>query len=414
MQKDAFSSSPKYNDLKNQVLDKNLCCGCGSCAGICPTHALGMTMTPQGEYRPFLLQNCASCDLCLSVCPFNRENITQDEIGRSLFGSLKDLKFTPEVGFYDRCFVGWAPDSQDRFQGASGGLLTWTLIQLLESEKIDYVATVAATGSSLPLFTYEICSSSSHLRKCAKSAYYPVQLSDILKTICSRPGRYAVVALPCFAKAIRHLQENSALFRERVVYVLGLVCGKNKSHLYTYFLSRWAGMEPDQLTSVCYRDKTGTKKANDFFFVASNDPVAKRLKFSGDVSKLFCQPWFDLSSCSVCDDVFAECADAVFMDAWLPEYINDVRGTNLVVSRNENLSQILDSVCQSTDVAKVVQSQWGVVLRKRRFLRQKLAHADYRGGRPHLELFQGWAKVRPGNWLEFFRHRMISHGVGRQ
>ena len=45
-----------------------------------------------------------------------------------------------------------------------------------------------------------------------------------------------------------------------------------------------------------------------------------------------------LRSCLFCDDVFAELADATFMDAWLPEYAADRCGTNLVICATKSLA----------------------------------------------------------------------------
>lgn len=39
-------------------------------------------------------------------------------------------------------------------------------------------------------------------------------------------------------------------------------------------------------------------------------------------------------ACDFCDDVFAETADIALGDAWLPEYVQDGNGTNVVVTRN--------------------------------------------------------------------------------
>src|SRR5690606_15946361 len=50
---------------------------------------------------------------------------------------------------------------------------------------------------------------------------------------------------------------------------------------------------------------------------------------------------FQPESCNFCDDVFAETADVVLGDAWLPEYRADWRGTNVVVTRNEHIAEIL-------------------------------------------------------------------------
>jgi len=39
--------------------------------------------------------------------------------------------------------------------------------------------------------------------------------------------------------------------------------------------------------------------------------------------------------------VFAETADVVLGDAWLPEYVQDSDGTNVVVTRNQDIRQLI-------------------------------------------------------------------------
>lgn len=51
--------------------------------------------------------------------------------------------------------------------------------------------------------------------------------------------------------------------------------------------------------------------------------------------------WVTPNACNFCDDVFAELADVCVMDAWLPEYSRDSRGTNLLISRTPMVSNFL-------------------------------------------------------------------------
>jgi hypothetical protein len=52
--------------------------------------------------------------------------------------------------------------------------------------------------------------------------------------------------------------------------------------------------------------------------------------------------YFKYHACSYCDDVLAETADVAVGDAWLPHYVNDSRGANVVVVRNRELQAITE------------------------------------------------------------------------
>jgi hypothetical protein len=60
---------------------------------------------------------------------------------------------------------------------------------------------------------------------------------------------------------------------------------------------------------------------------------------------------FQLNAWNYCDDIFAETADVVIGDAWLPEYRTDWRGTNVVVIRNRLIEEILLKAVDCGDIA---------------------------------------------------------------
>jgi len=86
--------------------------------------------------------------------------------------------------------------------------------------------------------------------------------------------------------------------------------------------------------------------------------------------------WFTPEACNYCDDVFAECADVTCMDAWLPEYSRDSRGTNLVLVRSPAVREVLERgqgiSLDPIPLDRVVQSQAGVVAVKREHLAYRL------------------------------------------
>jgi hypothetical protein len=88
--------------------------------------------------------------------------------------------------------------------------------------------------------------------------------------------------------------------------------------------------------------------------------------------------------CFFCDDVFAETADLVAMDAWIPPYINDWRGTTLIVARSREAMRLVEGVADDglaapVDTAAVRQSQSGVIQEKRDVLAYRLRRARRRG-----------------------------------
>jgi coenzyme F420-reducing hydrogenase beta subunit len=287
-----------------------------------------------GEYNPVMEGDCVSCGICEKVCPFLNGNANEDTIASECFSGIEGIKHRPETGYYLNSYAGYASDPEMRWDGASGGMLTQTLCKLLKLDIVDYVITVSPNPDPEKLFHFVVVSTPDDVKRCAKSAYYPVEISEALRNVLQNKGRYAVVGLPCVCKAIRLAQKKSRKLRDRIHVILGLVCGKQQSKYYSQRVSLMAGMtEPP--VSVCFRNKReGIPATNIIFSAFSNNDTKSEIQGADGVSKLWADGVYTLKSCYYCDDVFAECADASFMDAWLPEYFSDSKGTSLVITRN--------------------------------------------------------------------------------
>jgi hypothetical protein len=65
--------------------------------------------------------------------------------------------------------------------------------------------------------------------------------------------------------------------------------------------------------------------------------------------------------CHWCDDIFAECADVAFMDAWLPEYRKYPKGHSLLITRSHLVDRYfqneLHSSSKTTSLETISMSQ---------------------------------------------------------
>ncbi|MFW6026718.1 MAG: 4Fe-4S binding protein [Candidatus Woesearchaeota archaeon] len=69
-------------------------------------------------------------------------------------------------------------------------------------EKCHLCLDVCPFNNNENLFKYQIVDSIKGLRNGSGSAYYPVEMSAVIKRVLDEKGKYAVVALPCFLKAL--------------------------------------------------------------------------------------------------------------------------------------------------------------------------------------------------------------------
>jgi coenzyme F420-reducing hydrogenase beta subunit len=322
-----------------------------------------------GELCPNHSGTCGKgCDLCQQVCPFAEGNEDEDTLGSSLFEGQQNFVKNDSIGWIHDTFVGRVTAMKQRMHAPSGGMTTAVLVSLLQRGDID-VAIVVRPEPGRPWFRSMIATTSDQILASRGSAYHMVDLGETLRAVIHGPERkYAVVALPCAVKAIRLAQQRIPKLKRRISFILGLTCGSYRSLNFTDLLVGLMGGADGILR---FRSKHGACQANDF--TAELGDGKRRIGFrKGLFGFLWMNGIGELKSCLFCDDIFAELADGTFMDAWLPEFIDDPSGMNLIVSRNTILSAVVEELLgngigegKHISSAQIEESQLGVIEKKR-------------------------------------------------
>lgn len=375
----------------DDVTAHNLCVGCGLCVATCPFGTLRLHWNGRGDRVAERVGECRpGCRVCLRVCPFGDVCENEDDIAGRLFGGQEDVQYADAMGFHLACYVGYSKVAGQRLRGASGGMVTWFLEELLRQGLVDRVGCVSPGSCVEDLFQYRLTNRVSVVRASSGSRYFPVPLGRIIPEIrsASPSERIAIVGLPCMLKGLRLAAEVFPDLKEKVCFTLGLTCNHLPNRYYTEYLSRLSGIDPDDLARADYRIKEGTKRAGRYHFRAlgRNGKPGKAIPFSGRVSQAYRFGYFQLNPCNYCDDVFAETADACFMDAWLPEFERDPRGHTMMVVRNAVLKSILEKgieegTCflEMVPVERVAAGQQAMIFEKRVLIRGRLHGALARG-----------------------------------
>lgn len=344
----------------NAILASNQCSGCGVCVALCPQGCIVMEATDEGGWRAVKDSSCIDCGICRKICwSQSNKELSND--------SRKDDEL---------CFAGHAKNASFRWNGASGGCTTAFLLELFQRNLVSQVACVKNTNSNERLFEYLLASNEKEILECQKSAYYPTEISDVLRQVRDGETKTAIVGLPCVCHSIRNAMRRDAKLRKNIFCIVGLVCGQMKSRHYTDYLLNRIGIT-NAPCHISFREKNTAHHANDFAFHATDGHKCDSLFWLEGVAQIYMSGMFKLEACFHCTDVFADSADIVFMDAWLPEFSASPEGNNIIISRRTDLTSILET-SSSLELSqiikeKVLQSQAGVIELKQTMSEENLA-----------------------------------------
>jgi len=323
------------------IVRSGLCIGCGACASQGSGGHMGWDgyrqLKPQGPpgWRETATPRFAA------TCPFSPQAVDENAIAERRFPAapIADQR----IGRFETAYVGHVAEGHFRAGGSSGGMVSWVAAELLRRGLIDGVAhVVPLPGPGAPHFGYRISRSLDQIAEGARSRYHPVHLAHVLDEIRRVPGRYAVVGIPCFIKAVHLARAAEPVLAQRITATLGLFCGHMKSGRLVDSFAWQLDVDPDAVTAVEYRRKDADRPANWYTaHLTLADGSARWQDWwhlaDGDWGAGF----FQNSACNLCDDVVAETADIAFGDAWVEPYSSDGRGTNVVIVRSPQLRDIV-------------------------------------------------------------------------
>lgn len=379
------------------IVRSGLCIGCGSCVAQAGSAETKMQFDAYGELKPKGDVDWfrSPSESFTRTCPFSPEAKNEDQLAAELFQN--PMHQDAALGYFQTAYVGHVAEDDFRAQGSSGGMVTWVATELLRQGLIDGVAHVVATENPQAdgrFFQYRISRTEAQIREGARSRYYPIELAQILKTIKDVPGRYAVVGIPCFIKAVQLLRREDPVFRERIQLTLGLFCGHMKSARFVESFAWQLQVPVQEIKAVEFRQKDATRPANLY--------TAKLTLQDGNTVK---KDWWHLkdgdwgagffmnSACNFCDDVVAETADISFGDAWVEPYSSDGRGTNVVVVRSRLVERLVTNAIEegrlkldTVDAAFVTQTQAAGFRQRREGLAYRLTWWR-RGVQPRKRVF---------------------------
>lgn len=333
------------NNKIEAIVKQEMCTGCGVCVSESPD-SLKMEINDYGFFVPKII-NKELKENAVKVCPFNPkpEQEVKDE------NALADLFLTEtsnrdkQIGKYFNTYVGFS--NKYRATSSSGGIATYVFEKLLQDKIVDYLYIVKEVNGS---YEYQLFCAANDIIKISKTKYTPVTLEKLFLDINTIDGKVAVSGVACFIKAIRLKQHYNPELKQKIPFLIGIICGGLKSEFFTDYLAQKANIQTSY-TRQDYRIKNPNSQAIDYSFGAydSNQKFKKvRMK---TISDMWGTGMFKSNACDFCDDVTTELADISLGDAWIHPYTNDGLGNSVVVTRSALAEKIIETGIATKDLS---------------------------------------------------------------
>ncbi|AMC01365.1 coenzyme F420-reducing hydrogenase subunit beta [Aerococcus viridans] len=399
-------------DTENFLINKKYSEASGSMAVV--DENIVMEFNSYGLYEEKILDPSKKLSATAEfVSPNFNTEFNESIVSSELYKKQKGIHFDERIGFYNSLLIGHVNEGDFRELASSGGMGTWIFKELFDNNLIDYVIHVKRNVSSQNkiLFKYDISYNLEEIKAGAKTKYYPVEFSEVIKQVKEIPGRYAIVGIPSFIYAIRLLAKQDKTIADRIKYTVGLICGHQKSSKFAESMAWQVGIKPGNLIDIDFRYKLLDKPANRYGIKMTGLINGKESTIIKANSELYGQNWgwglFKPVASNFTDDVFNETADIVLGDAWLPEYTTDSKGTNIVIVRNDKIRTLIETamsegrlIMDRVDKEKIFESQLSHYRHTHDELAYRLFEADRAGEwRPKK-------RVKPNQNLSQFRKQV--------
>lgn len=343
----------------DKVLENELCTGCGVCISEDKSKTSKMVWNGSKFLVPQLTE-FSSKDEMYGVCPFNPDNKNEDELGEIIFKKHNN-NYNNRIGFYNGLYAGYSKKFRDT--SSSGGIATYIFEKLIKNNIVDYLFIVQEGSEG---FEYQLCKNIDDIRKISKTRYMPVTLEKLFTEIYNIEGKVAVSGVSCFVKAIRIKQEKNPILKEKIPFVIGIICGGLKSKYYTDFLAQSAGCN-SEYSSIQYRVKNKESFALDYKFSCKENNNGKiHMVDMLSLGDMWGTGLFKSNACDFCDDVMNELADISLGDAWIAPYDRCGSGNSVIITRSPLAGSLIGQGLVSEELSldeisleRMIQSQSG-------------------------------------------------------
>jgi len=375
-----------FTTLQREVIDSGICTHCGTCVGLSegflsfkpssrgPIPTSNLSISP--ELNPFIY----------SACP--GRSVDYPDLNNFVFG------IAPEnwlIGVARNFYLSYSLDQIIRNSGASGGVITQTLIYLLENNLVDG-AVVLRQGVPKPwLASPTVATSKDEILAAAQSFYSPAPVNTILGEMDRFEGRLAYVGLPDQVASLRMLQKLGHSGAKKVDYVIGPYTGTSMYlEAIESFLASNGVKALEQIEKLRYREG---EWPGHLYIKTQEGREIRAEKFYYN----YLIPFFITQASLLSVDFTNELTDISVGDAWNPSLEKEGKGYSVVISRSK----------RGDDLLQKMASQGHIQL-------DDLSLEDALGMHGHMLDFKKRGSFIRIRWRRFFGLRVPEFGYSPQ
>jgi coenzyme F420 hydrogenase subunit beta len=356
-----------YVDLKNEILDQDMCARCGACVAVCPPNwlAIGPDGTPVTTVHPEAM-DCGTCSLCLDVCPGKDTAMPRSEA--SIFGRSR----TPAerwTGIFRQSLVLTSTDPRVLKGAAAGGAGTTLMLTTLRSGLADAVIVVGRDADRPWVPAAVITDSEDEVIRCGQTSYCLTPNLQLLRD--PRYERIALIGVPCEIQAVRKMRTLVPMpeVAEKVVLAVEIACASSTMLAGTEFLiTEKLGVALEDVVEMRYRDGEYPGE----FAVKTRGGERRTLPFFEVVDEF---KRFKTHRCLVCGDWWSGIADVSISDGDPNIYASSQSGAkpprqSIVMTRTQEGEKIVQAAVKlglATVTPRAFVSDQNLGLQRKRF-----------------------------------------------
>ena len=320
-----------WDKLNNDVINSGLCTHCGTCVGL-NKEIIGFKETEYGPL-PLKLSDGELDPATFFACPGKGvpyptlyHELCEDPNQNFVTGKILDS------------WIGYSNDIDIRLNSASGGIITTTLIYLLDTDRIDGAIVVKAGEPSPESAMPIIATSRDEILASSQSVYRPIPVNIILDKTRGFKGRLSYVGLPDQVASIRMLQMAKHPSVSNIKYILGPYTGTNmyKEAIRSFLRGRGVN-DSTKITSLKWR---AGEWPGYLEVILEDDRVFRAEKFYFN----YLTPFFITKSTLFACDFTNELTDISVGDAWSPKYEKQRKGFSVILARTKEGKRLLEEM----------------------------------------------------------------------